>query len=115
RPGEQSHPLRTISSAEIDQMSLQEVRAFYQEQLGPYAQFVFQSALTNHIPPQLLAAVILTELSDISRIDTLQDLLEPDTGSLGIAQIEVSTARKYGLTEQPGEREALQSQLRQMP
>lgn len=111
--GEPPHKLKQMSSADIDKMTPKQRRDFYKEQLGPYTVFVFESASKNVIPPQLLATVILTELSDINIADIFQEAVNSDSGSLGIAQITVKTAIEYKLTEEPGEREAVHQKIKE--
>jgi hypothetical protein len=113
REGPERHFLVAMRSSDIDEMSPDQIRQFYEQQLNPYREFVFASANRNKIPPQLLAAIILNELSDISILDVIQDdfysrnksNLEDliNAGSLGIAQIQVRTAVKDSLTLEPGE------------
>ena len=62
-----------------------------ERQLGPFSKQVSESALKYKVPSRLLAAVILNELTDINELDIAQDFVQ-DTGSLGIAQIQVWVA-----------------------
>jgi hypothetical protein len=113
KEGPERHFLVAMSSSDIDEMSPDQIRQFYEQQLNPYREFVFASANRNKIPPQLLAAILLTELSDIGVFDVIQDdfffrnrsNLEEmiNVGSIGIAQIQVKTAVKDSLTLEPGE------------
>lgn len=110
------HVLKKMDSSIIDNMSRGEIRKFYTDELGPYKTFIFESAERNNIPPQLLATIILNELSDISTVDVIQDkiflsLVNLDRvdenveirQSIGIAQISVQTAIEHSLTNYPGD------------
>ena len=55
--------------------------------LGPYQNQIEESANANQIPKQLLATVLIAELSDISVVDVNQT-----EGSIGMAQIQIQTA-----------------------
>ncbi len=83
-------------------MSPQKRLTWYSNQLNKYQSEVRGSAACNMIPQQLLATVILNELADINWMDTWQQSLST-SGSLGIAQIQVSTAKSHGLVTQPGD------------
>lgn len=83
-------------------MSPQQRLTWYTSQLNAYQAEVQNSAACNKIPRQLLATVILNELADIDWRDTWQQALS-NSGSLGIAQIQVSTAKARGLVNQPGD------------
>ena len=71
----------------------------YIRKLGKYHKQLQESASANHIPEQLLAAIILNELADIEPRDALQQqtVSHLNSGSLGVAQIQVSTALNNGL------------------
>jgi hypothetical protein len=77
--------------------------AWYANQLGTYQSDVSASAACNHIPSQLLATVVLNELGDINWIDVWQQRLGA-SHSLGIAQIQVDTAKAHRLVENPGDK-----------
>lgn len=72
---------------------------WYVQKLGPYQAQLYASAQRHHIPTQLLAVVILNELSDINFIDVAQSGDRADWGSLGIAQIQVTTAMAENLVD----------------
>lgn len=76
--------------------------AWYLKQLGPLDKRLRASAQCNSIPPQLLAVVLLNELADINWTDVWQQRLGMN-GSLGIGQIQVSTAVSDGLLDFPGD------------
>ncbi len=63
--------------------------------LGPYQDQLRESATSNQIPMQMLAALILTELGDI---DSLTDS-DQIAGSIGIAQIQPETAKQHNLVD----------------
>jgi hypothetical protein len=65
--------------------------------LGPYENQMRESAIEQRIPVQLLAAVMLAELIDISPIDILQEQVPVGSGSFGYAQIQVDTVLNHGL------------------
>jgi len=89
---------RRLSGMTVDEffntMTDDERKQFYRERLGPYSKQLTESSKAKKVPPQLVAAVILSELVDISFADILQDgdWYFATRGSLGIAQIQVSTA-----------------------
>jgi len=72
---------------------------WYVRKLGKYQNQLQESASANRIPMQLLAAIILNELADIEPRDALQQQLisHLNSGSLGMAQIQVRTALDHGL------------------
>lgn len=74
-------------------------REWYIKKLGKFHNQLVESATANRLPPRLLATVILNELADIDPRDQLQQQLitHLSSGSLGIAQIEVSTVLKHNL------------------
>lgn len=74
-------------------------RQWYLRKLGRYDKQLNESAAANRIPVRLLATVIFNELLDIKPKDVIQQqiILNLSSGSLGIAQIEVSTALKHKL------------------
>jgi hypothetical protein len=93
----------------MEEMNVSERTAWYVKKLGPYQAQLYESAMKHNVPMQLLAVVILNELGDIGAIDLLQSGWPPPTeGSLGIAQIQVSTAMKHRLVD-VGDAEALQA------
>jgi hypothetical protein len=71
-------------------------RAFYLSKLGAFENQLHESAKNHRVPEQLIAAVILNELADISTTDILQEQTVAG-GSLGIAQIQVDTAIEHSL------------------
>ncbi len=83
-------------------LSQAERKDWYVETLGRYYDQLQESARVNHIPPQLLATILLNELADINVLNWAQHetLLNSHlvcSGSLGAGQIQVSTALKHGL------------------
>jgi hypothetical protein len=74
-------------------------RQWYIGKLGKYDNQLIESAAANRIPLRLLAAIILNELLDIDPRDVLQQQLITNlsSGSLGVAQIEVSTVLRHNL------------------
>jgi hypothetical protein len=98
-PGEEFFQLETFSVRELAALSFDQRQARYTRLLGPYEVFLRASAARNVVPPQLLAAIILNELNDISPQDLLGDKRHP--GSIGMAQISVETARHFGLVDGP--------------
>lgn len=83
-------------------MTLKDRLDWYKKQLGAYAAQVRASASCNGIPPQLVATVILNELGDINWQDVWQQWLGQN-GSLGVAQIQVSTAKAHKLVQFPSD------------
>lgn len=73
---------------------------WYLDKLGAYQNQIAESAVNNKVPPQLIATVILNELADINTMDVIQQGM---SGSLGIAQIQVSTATRDRLVHIPGD------------
>jgi hypothetical protein len=74
-------------------------REWYVQKLSKYHNQLQESATANRIPLQLLAAIVLNELADIDQKDVLQQQLisNLNSGSLGMAQIEVQTALDHDL------------------
>ncbi|WP_338845315.1 DUF4157 domain-containing protein [Massilia sp. W12] len=72
---------------------------WYVSKLGRYQAQMYESAQRHHIPLQLLAVVILNELGDINILDVAQSGEEAQSGSLGIAQIQVATADAENLVD----------------
>lgn len=74
-------------------------RQWYTAKLGKYDNQLNESAASSRIPARLLATIILNELLDIDPRDVLQQQLITNlrSGSLGIAQIEVSTVLRHNL------------------
>lgn len=81
-----------MSPSELAAMSATDRANWYVSRLGPYQAQLYEAAQRHHIPMQLLAVVILNELADINFLDWAQESSRADSGSLGIAQIQVSTA-----------------------
>jgi len=106
-----------MSQAEVlGTMSVGARADWYVQKLGRYQAQLHASAQRHHIPTQLLAVVILNELADINIVDVLQSGEGADWGSLGIAQIQVTTAMAENLVDvTPAEAEAAyRQQLRRM-
>jgi hypothetical protein len=75
--------------------------AWYVDRLAAFQAQLLESARGHAIPMQLLAAVILNELADIDWADVLQSGPNTFRGSLGIAQIQIDTARRDRLIDLP--------------
>ena len=111
--GGDEFPMRELTSA--DRMDVNTLfgrdtpgRAeWYVERLGAFQAQLFESAQSNRIPMQLLATVILNELADINWLDVLQSGPSTFRGSLGIAQIQIDTARANQLVDSPSHRAGL--------
>lgn len=69
-----------------------------EKRIGPYRNEIMAAAKKHNIPPRLLATVILNELVDYDMQDWAQESI-PNTGSVGIAQINVNTAIKHNLVD----------------
>lgn len=74
---------------------------WYVQRLASLQAQLLESARAHHLPMQLLAAVILNELADINALDVLQSGPSTFRGSLGIAQIQIDTARRDNLVDLP--------------
>jgi hypothetical protein len=74
---------------------------WYVERLATLQAQLAESARNHRLPMQLLAAVILNELADINALDVLQSGPGTSRGSLGMAQIQVDTARRDRLIDLP--------------
>ena len=100
-------PMREIASS--DQMEVATLHgpddagraAWYAGRLATLQAQLAESAGNHCLPMQLLAAVILNELADINMLDVLQSGPSTFAGSLGIAQIQVDTARRDALVDLP--------------
>ena len=79
------------------------------DRLGAFENQLRESASTHNIPMQLLATIILNELTDINLLDIIQQGRDATSGSLGIAQIQVQTALDYGLIDLPEDTDMLPS------
>jgi len=88
-------PYRLMDSLEKNDA---ERKQWYLKKLGKYQKQLEESATANHIPQQLLAAIILNELADITPVDVVQDHFM-NSGSLGMAQIQISTVHKHHLLD----------------
>jgi len=97
--GEEFVTLGEFSPQQLSGMSLGLRQQRYRKLLGSFEDFVRESAGRNVIPPQLVATIILNELNDISTLDLIGESM--GTGSIGIAQIQVETARFFGLVDAP--------------
>jgi len=96
--GEEFVTLEEFSPQQLDSMSVADRQKRYQKLLGPFEDFLRESAQRNVMPPQLVAAVILNELNDIKSFDLIGE--RTASGSIGIAQIQVQTARQFGLVDE---------------
>ena len=74
---------------------------WYVGRLGRFQAQLAESAQVHRLPMQLLAAVILNELADINWADWAQGGPSTFRGSLGIAQIQIDTARRDRLVDLP--------------
>lgn len=74
---------------------------WYAKRLAAWQAQLLESAQAHHLPMQLLAAVVLNELADINAMDVLQSGPSTLRGSVGIAQIQVDTARRDHLVDLP--------------
>lgn len=74
---------------------------WYVERLAAFQAQLLESAHAHRLPMQLLAAVILNELADINAADIVQSGPSTFRGSLGIAQIQIDTARRDRLVDLP--------------
>jgi hypothetical protein len=86
---------------------------WYRDKLATYTGQMWNSAACNGIPRQLLATVILNELADIDSNDVWQHKIPFVGGSLGIAQIQIDTAKEHGLVDYPGEKKRSRQQVRE--
>jgi hypothetical protein len=68
--------------------------------LNQYCENFKKSAKENNIPPSLLAAVILNELSDFDAFDQTQMVVrERDIGSYGWGQLQITRVRNHNLID----------------
>jgi hypothetical protein len=91
----------SMSPSELAGMTPADRAAWYVAKLGKYQAQLYASAQRHHIPVQLLAVVILNELADINVLDWAQAGPTATRGSLGIAQIQVTTAITDRLVDPP--------------
>ncbi|MBL0392329.1 DUF4157 domain-containing protein [Ramlibacter monticola] len=99
-------PLRELTSSDLMDVNTLPaddagLASWYVERLATLQAQLAESAASHRLPMQLLAAVILNELADIGRLDVLQSGPASFGGSLGIAQIQVETARRDALVDLP--------------
>ena len=88
-----------MSPENIEKMSDEKRKEWYINKLAPYRDALNNASIRHNLPPQLLATVILNELADISLFDVIQDNIDVQNGSVGIAQIQISTAIDFGLVD----------------
>lgn len=84
--------LTSMSGKDLEAMGGKGRLAWYEKALGRFQNQLQESAGRHGIPEQLLAVVVLNELGDIDYKDVWQMTLKVSSGSLGLAQLEVSTA-----------------------
>lgn len=100
-------PTRAFTSA--DQMDVNTLfsrddagrATWYVDKLGTLQAQLAESAAAHHLPMQLLAVVVLNELADFNGLDVYQNKPSTYGGSVGIAQIQISTAQANGLVDLP--------------
>lgn len=85
--------------ATLGAMSDADLAGWYVGRLASLQAQLLESAQSHHLPMQLLAAVILNELADIDWSDVMQSGASTYRGSLGVAQIQVDTARTNRLVD----------------
>jgi hypothetical protein len=88
-----------MSQSNLFEMSSGARGQWYVQKLGRYQAQLYESARRHRIPTQLLAVVVLNELADINPIDVAQSGEGADWGSLGIAQVQVTTAMSENLVD----------------
>ena len=77
----------------LEMMTLREKEAWLDRVLTKEARIaIVMAAEANKVPDELVATIIVNELADIDWRDMLQQDLSRESGSLGIAQIQVDTA-----------------------
>lgn len=113
-PSGKPESLETMDFETFSSMSAKGRRAWCLKHLGPLEKGLRSSAACHSTPPQLLATVLLNELADINFLDVLQQAVKIPRGSLGIAQIQVSTAVSDGLLDFPGDDQLIQQQAIQL-
>lgn len=89
---------RLMHPKQFEQMSPEAQQIFAGRMLGPVRAEIVAGARQHSIPPRLLAACLLNELIDYSLVDLGQEFI-PNAGSVGIAQINVTTAIRHGLVD----------------
>jgi hypothetical protein len=89
---------RFMDPERFEQMSPQARATYAARMLDPVRADIVASAERNRVPPRLLAACLLNELIDYSLVDGAQQYI-PNTGSVGIAQINVLTAIRHRLVD----------------
>ena len=99
-----ARPLTSVDMMDVNTLfgfSDPDRAAWYVHWLAPFQAQLAESAAAHRLPIQLLAVVVLNELADIDRSDVTQSIPIVISGSLGIAQIQVSTARSNRLIDLP--------------
>jgi RHS repeat-associated protein len=102
QPGRRSalNPLISpMKSEQLIELSDEQRKQWYESKLLRYSDAIDNSAKLHGLPSQLLAAVILNELADISYKDVIQEYVDVHEGSVGIAQIQIQTAIDFGLVD----------------
>ncbi|HEX3036300.1 MAG TPA: hypothetical protein VHT73_14475 [Thermodesulfobacteriota bacterium] len=109
--GNESAGTRPCSSVRLERMTPDVLRSlsfverlkWYENKLSPCKQQLKKSADRHNIPEELLATIILNELSDIDLYDKIQEWVGVGRGSVGIAQIQIDTAIFHKLVDVTGE------------
>jgi outer membrane protein OmpA-like peptidoglycan-associated protein len=91
--------LHTMSRSDFIRLPDRAAAEWTIDRLGAFQNQLRESAATHNIPMQLLAAILLNELTDINILDLIQEGRGSTTGSLGIGQIQVQTALDDGLID----------------
>jgi hypothetical protein len=107
-----THELEEMDVQTWSNMTASQKEAWCRKHLTPIEQRIREVAETEKIPPQLLATVIMNELNDINSADITQQNWGAG-GSLGIAQIQVSTALSHGLLDFPGDDDLIDRRARE--
>jgi hypothetical protein len=91
--------LEIMSPDTLSSLSFSERLKWYENKLGPCTERLKESAGRHNIPTELLATIILNELSDIDLFDLGQEWVGVEKGSVGIAQIQIDTAIFHKLVD----------------
>lgn len=92
-PGFSHYPMDVDSFAEMPEA---EKCKWIENNIGKHKQTIQNAADRYGVPAWLVSAVLLNELADYNYKDQFQEII-PNRGSVGMAQMNVKTAQKYGL------------------
>lgn len=89
--------LTAMNAADMAKLGVAGRQEWYAKSLAKFHAQICESGARHGVPPLLLAAILLNEMADISWKDVAQMGFNLNSGSLGIGQIQVTTAMATGV------------------